>query len=228
MKVLIVDDDRSLSHLIAGALRVHQRYTVEMAFDGEAGWALMEAESPDLLILDIRMPKLDGVQFCRQLRDCGHQIPVLMLTSRDTSQDKIVGLDAGADDYVVKPFDLGELLARVRAALRRNSPTAPPILRWGDLQFDPSKGEFSYRGKLIPVSPKEYSLLELFLRNTQQVFSRSVILDNLWTLEDSPDESAVKTLIKRLRQKLAKSGAPKNIIESVYGIGYRLNPLENC
>lgn len=224
MRILILDDDVSLSDILAEALR-SQRHLVETAIDGVTGWELMEATAYDLLVLDVLLPELNGIQFCQKLRRHGYQTPILMLTARDTSQDKVLSLDSGADDYVVKPFDLPELMARVRAMLRRGSSEAP-ILQWGHLQFDPSACEVTYRGKPIKLTAKEYSLLELLLRNAKQVFSRSAILDHLWTFDDPPHEDAVKALVKRLRQKLVRVGGQADLIETVYGLGYRLKSLE--
>lgn len=221
MKILIVEDDERIAEALAEAL-ADQHYTVDIAADGEAGWDLVEAFPYDLVLLDVMLPKLDGIQFCQQLRDCSYRMPVLMLTARDTSVDKVVGLDAGADDYVVKPFDLEELSARIRALLRRGSTTTPPVLKCGSLQLDPSSCEVTYRDRSLNLTPKEYSLLELFLRNRRRVFSRSAILESLWSFEEPPEEDTVKAHIKGLRQKLKAVGAPANFIETIYGLGYRL------
>ncbi len=225
MKILVLEDDPQLSDIIAEALRA-QRHMVETADDGETGWDLIDYSPVDLVVLDVLLPGLTGVEFCQRLRSRGSEIPVLMLTSRDTSEDKVLGLDAGADDYVVKPFDLPELMARVRAMLRRRG-SASPVLQMGHLQLDPVSVKALYRGQPFKLTAKEFSLLELFLRNPQQVFSRSVILDRLWTFDDPPNEDAVKALIKRLRQKLVRMGATPDIVETVYGVGYRLKSSED-
>ena len=149
-------------------------------------------------------------------------MPVLMLTARDTSTDKVLGLDAGADDYVVKPFDLKELLARIRALLRRGSSTLPPLLTWESLRLDPATCEVTYGDRLLALTPKEYSLLEFFLRSSGRVLSRSVILDHLWSSGDPPGEETVKVHLRSLRQKLKAAGAADDFIETVYGLGYRL------
>ena len=220
MKILVMEDDERLSAILAQALKTHN-HLVETAMDGETGWDVFESSPYDLVVLDVLLPQMNGIQFCQRLRDRGYQTPVLMLTSRDTSQDKVLGLDSGADDYVIKPFDLPELLARVRAMLRRGG-SASPLLQWGHIQMDPSNCEVLYRRKPVKLTRKEIALLELLLRNPQQVFSRSVILDRLWTFEDPPNEDAVKALLKRLRQKLVRAGAVPDIIETVYGLGYRM------
>jgi diguanylate cyclase (GGDEF)-like protein len=224
MKVLVVEDDE----LVAQALRIilsDQNYAVELASDGQTGLELVELFDYDLLLLDVMLPKLDGISLCRQVRSLGYQMPILLLTGRDSKHDKATGLDAGADDYVVKPFDTEELVARIRALLRRAKSSTQPLLEWGALQLDPSSCEVIYEDKLLPVTPKEYALLELFLRNNRRVFSCDAILEHLWTYDDMPGEEAVRTHIKGLRQKLKTVGAPATLIETVYGIGYRLKPL---
>jgi diguanylate cyclase (GGDEF)-like protein len=223
MKILVVEDDE----LIAQTLRIllsDQNYAVELAPDGQAGLELVEMFDYDLLLLDVMLPQLDGISLCRQLRSQGYQMPILLLTAQDSQHDKAIGLDAGADDYVVKPFDTEELVARIRALLRRANAIAQPLLEWGALKLDPSSCEVIYEGKLLSVTPKEYSLLELFLRNSRRVFSCDAILEHLWAYDDMPGEEAVRTHVKGLRQKLKTAGAPANLIETVYGIGYRLNP----
>jgi DNA-binding response OmpR family regulator/HPt (histidine-containing phosphotransfer) domain-containing protein len=226
MKILVVEDDE----LIAQTLRIilsDQNYAVELAPDGQAGLELVETFDYDLLLLDVMLPKLDGINLCRQVRSQGYQMPILLLTGQDSKHDKAIGLDAGADDYVVKPFDTEELVARIRALLRRATASTYPLLEWGALRLDPSSCEVSFDEKPLFVTPKEYALLELFLRNNRRVFSCDAILEHLWAYEDMPGEEAVRTHIKGLRQKLKTVGAPTAFVETVYGIGYRLNPLNN-
>ena len=175
--------------------------------------------------MDVTLPKLNGIQLCQRLRKAGIQTPVLMLTARDSSSDKVLGLDAGADDYVVKPFDLAELTARIRALLRRGNAVLPTVLEWGDLRLNPSNYEVSYGENLLHLTPKEYQLLELFIRKNKMVLSRSLMLDHLWSFEDPPGEETVKVHIKDLRKKLRIAGAPPDFIETVYGVGYRLKNL---
>lgn len=224
MKILLVEDDQRIALPLAETLRDRQ-YLVDLAEDGEKGWELLQAFSYDLILLDIMLPKLNGVQLCQRLRQAGIQSPVLMLTARDSSEDKVLGLDAGADDYVIKPFDLAELTARIRALLRRGSVVLPTILEWGELRFNPSSYQVSYAGEIIHLTPKEYQLLELFLRKHQIVLSRSAILDSIWSFEEPPGEETVKVHLKDLRKKLKKAGAPPDFIETVYGLGYRLKQL---
>ncbi|XHX77371.1 MAG: response regulator [Stenomitos frigidus ULC029] len=222
MRILLVDDDEHLAELLRTTL-TEQHYVVDTAADGQAGWALAESLTYDLILLDVMLPKLDGIRFCRQLRAQGKQVPVLLLTARDTSNDKVMGLDAGADDYVVKPIDLQELTARMRALLRRGTVVVSSVLEWGKLRLDPGSCEVTYDRAPLRLTPKEYALLELFLRNNQRVYSRSAILDQLWSLDDDPPgEDTVKTHIKGLRQRLKAVGAA-DLVETVYGLGYRLN-----
>ncbi|AFY35273.1 response regulator [Calothrix sp. PCC 7507] len=225
MKILVVEDDELLAATLTAILTNHN-YAVEVAIDGDAAWNLIEIYDYDLILLDVILPKLDGVSLCRQIRSSGMQMPVLLLTGRDSSHEKAIGLDAGADDYVVKPFDAEELVARVRALLRRGASTSQPVLEWGDLRLDPSSCEVTYAQDLLSLTPKEYALLELFLRNSHRVFSCGMILAHLWSYDDTPTEEAVRTHIKGLRQKLKAVGVASDLIETVYGIGYRLKPQE--
>ncbi len=221
MKILLVEDDEFVAELLASALS-SQHYLVERAKDGQEGWELAEAFEYNLILLDLMLPKLDGLTFCQQRRQQGDRTPILLMTGHDTKTNKVMGLDAGADDYVIKPFDLQEILARIRALLRRGNLTITPIIEWENLRFDPNNCEVTYNGQLLHLTPKEYSLLELFLRNTQRIFSQSALLDHLWSFEEPPSENTVRAHIKSLRQKLKKAGAAADMIETVYGLGYRL------
>ena len=225
MRILLVEDDELVSQALEKIL-LSQDYVVDIATNGELGWELVEAFAYDLIVLDIVLPKLDGIHLCRRLRESGYQIPVLLLTGQDSSTDKVMGLDAGADDYVVKPFEVTELLARIRVLLRRSSISGPVTLEWAHLRLDPGLCQVTYRDQLLTLTPKEYRLLELFLRNHNRVFSRSAILDHLWPYEQAPSEDAVTVHIKDLRKKLKQAGAPRDFIETVYGQGYRLKQLE--
>jgi DNA-binding response OmpR family regulator len=222
MRILLVEDDIRLAETLAEAL-TDQRYAVDVVTDGEAGWDQAKVLEYDLLLLDVMLPELDGISLCQRLRSHGYSMPVLMLTARDTVSDKIAGLDAGADDYVVKPVDLQELFARVRALLRRGSATSPPILEWAALRLDPSTYEVSYGETPVHLTPKEYGLLELLMRNGRRVLSRSSIIEHVWSLETPPEEHAVKVHIRGLRQKLKAAGASEDLIETVHSMGYRLN-----
>jgi DNA-binding response OmpR family regulator len=222
MKLLLVEDNRQLADQLADAL-TDQRYVVDVARDGEEGWDLISYGHYDLVMLDVTLPKLDGVSLCRKLRAKGYQTPILMLTGRSTNTDKVAGLDAGADDYLAKPVALNELTARLRALLRRNHKELTPVLEQGKLRLDPTSCQVTYDGVPVKLSPKEYLMLELFLRNGQRIYSRKAILDQLWGLDaELPGEDTVKAHIKGLRQRLRVVGV-ENLIESVYGLGYRLN-----
>lgn len=221
MKILLVEDDEFLAEAIAEFLS-DNLHTVDVVTDGETAWEQISIFEYDLVLLDVMLPKLDGIHLCKRLRSHRIAVPVLMMTARDTSTDKITGLDAGADDYMVKPLDLEELLARIRALMRRQVALSPPKLEWGELHLDPATYEVSYKGEILQLTPKEYNLLELFLRNGRRVLSRSAIIERIWSYEEPPAEDTIKTHIKSLRKKLTAVGAPKDFIETVHGLGYRL------
>lgn len=225
MRILLIEDDELIAEALVKAL-TEQHYAVDIATDGQAGWELAEAFAYDLILLDVMLPKLDGISLCCRWRSQGLRSPIILLTSQDSSTKKVMGLDAGADDYVVKPFDLQELLARIRALLRRGNSTTSPLLEWGKLRLDPSNFKVTYDEQALHLTPKEYSLLELFLRNRQRIFSCSAILDHIWSFEELPGEETVRSHMKGLRQKLKAAGVPKDPIETVYGVGYRLKSLE--
>jgi DNA-binding response OmpR family regulator len=225
MRILLVEDDFNLAETLAEAI-TDQRYVVDVADDGESALNYIKILDYDLILLDVMLPDLNGIDLCQKLRSQGYQMPILMITALDTVSDKITGLDAGADDYIIKPVDLGELFARIRALLRRGSTSSPPILAWGELQFNPSTYEVSYGDSPLRLTPKEYSILELLLRNGRRVLSRSVIIDSIWSLEDPPDQDTVKVHIRSLRQKLKAVGASVDFIETVHGLGYRLNKYD--
>ena len=220
MRLLLIEDDQIFAQTLNTALS-EQHYVVDMACDGEEGWDYAQAFTYDLILMDISLPKLDGISLCHRLRRAHFHGPIILLTAKDNSDDIVTGLDAGADDYVVKPCTIRELMARIRAVLRRKSESGTPILSWGNLSLDPSACQVTYQDTFIPLSPKEYSLLELFLRHPRRVLRRSAILEHLWSFEDPPGENTIRAHIKGLRRKLKEAGA-EDIIETVYGIGYRL------
>jgi DNA-binding response OmpR family regulator/HPt (histidine-containing phosphotransfer) domain-containing protein len=226
MRILVVEDDPIIAQLIETILE-QQKYAVDFATDGQMGLDLSEAYEYDAILLDVTLPKKDGIGVCQQIRSQGNTVPILLLTALDSPADRARGLDAGADDYLGKPFDPQELLARIRAILRRSHQPSTPILTWGDLHLDPVSTIVTYSNKLVPVTPKEYALLELFLRNSKRVFSCDVILDHLWSYDGTPSEEAIRTHIKGLRHKLKQAGAATDLIETVYGIGYRLKPVNS-
>ncbi|PHJ58190.1 GlcNAc transferase [Nostoc linckia z18] len=225
MRILVVEDDVQLAEMLMEALTDRQ-YVVDIAQDGEEAWNCIKGLEYDLVVLDITLPKLDGVSFCQRLRSRNHTIPVLMLTARDTLADKVTGLDAGADDYMVKPFEMPELMARIRALLRRNSAAASfPDLGWGSLRLNPSTYEVSYAHQPLQLTPKEFALLELMVSSGRRVLSRAGIIERIWSLNEPPSEETVKSHIKSLRYKLKDAGAPDDFIETVHGLGYRLKQV---
>jgi DNA-binding response OmpR family regulator/HPt (histidine-containing phosphotransfer) domain-containing protein len=225
MRILLVEDDQLTLKAVEKKL-LEQDYVVDTAMNGQVGWDLIETYSYDLIILDVILPKLDGITLCQKLRAYQHQTPVLLLTAQNSSTDKVNGLEAGADDYVVKPFEFSELLARIRVLLRRRTLPESIVLEWAGLRLDMGMREVIYNQQLLSLTPKEYRLLELFLRHPHRVFSRSDILDYLWPSEAVPSEDTVTVHIKELRRKLKQVSAPSALIETVYGHGYRLNQTE--
>ncbi|MDZ7969303.1 MAG: response regulator [Nostoc sp. DedSLP03] len=222
MRILLIEDEEILASVLLKSL-TKQHYVVDVVQDGQMGWEYTQSTNYDLLLIDVGLPKLDGITLCQRLRSGGCFTPILLMTARDGSKERIQGLDAGADDYLIKPLDLEELQARIRALIRRGDRPCTPILEVGALRLDPSSCEVTYNNKLLELTAKEYSLLELFLRNPSRVFSRGDIIEHLWTFDDPPQEETVKSHIKYLRQKLKAAGAV-DWIENVYGLGYRLNP----
>ncbi len=225
MKILIVEDDNRIAAPLARDLR-HQHHSVDIAQDGIEGWDYTQATNYDLILLDLMLPRLDGISLCKKLRAAQYQSIILMLTARDTTNDKVIGLDAGADDYLVKPFKLEELAARIRALQRRSRELTPPTIQHGDLQLDPASQQVTYGQKQLSLTPKEYLLLEYFLRHPGQVISRSALLNKLWEFDQESGESTIKTHLTNLRSKLRAAGSSKDFIETVYGMGYRLMPLK--
>lgn len=227
MRILLVDDDEALMDTLANHL-IHQRYAVDVATDGCSAQGYLDMFSYDLVVLDLNLPDGSGIEFCQVFRKTGYEQPILVLSATNVPAQKVKALDAGADDYVVKPFDLDELGARIRALLRREQIGLPTVLQLGGLNLDPSTCETNYNGMPVHLTPKELALLELFLRQPNRVYSLDAIIDDLWQFENSPSEDAVRTHIKGLRQKLNAVGAPKNLIKTVYGLGYRLNANINA
>jgi len=224
MRILIVDDDKNIVEVLTKLL-LQQNYVVDTAEDGEIGWELAEGWQYDLILLDVMLPKLDGISFCRRLRERKNKALVMLLTARDSTTDKLIGLDSGADDYVVKPFNILEFSARIRALIRRGSTSALPVVTCGDLHLDTNMHEVAYQGKPLKCSRKEYLLLELFLRNQKRVYSCQEIIAHLWEFDaEPPNDSTVRSHIKNIRRELKTVGAD-GFLETVYGQGYRINPL---
>jgi DNA-binding response OmpR family regulator len=224
MKILLIEDDDALIALLTRSLNA-QHHIVDVVKDGEMGWTYASTFDYDSIVLDIMLPKLDGISLCKRLRSANCTTPILLLTAQDNITAKVQGLDAGADDYVVKPFDISELMARIRALLRRSSNHPLPLLSWGDLLLDPSTCEVTYNGQLLTLTTKEYDLLELFLRDSYHVFSSEEIIDRLWSSDDFPAEATVRSHLRRLRHKLHAAGAPPDSIATIHGRGYYLKSL---
>lgn len=226
MRILIVEDDNRISSPLAKDLR-HQHHTIDSASDGIEAWDYSQATDYDLILLDLMLPRLDGISLCKKLRAAGCQSHILMLTIKDTISDKVIGLDAGADDYLVKPFDLEELSARIRALQRRSRELAPSVLQHDKLQLDLVSQQATYAHHDLALTPKEYVILEHFLRYPTQLISRSALLNKLWEFDQDSGEGTIKTHLTNLRSKLKAAGSPKNFIETVYGMGYRLKRLDS-
>lgn len=222
-RVLIIEDDEGILRVLRRAL-TYEGYQVETALDGETGLKKAREWRPDLLILDLMLPGMDGLEVTQRLRTEGN-IPILMLTAKDTITDRVLGLDAGADDYMTKPFELDELMARVRALLRRTQLERAPVLTFNDLTLDTSTRLASRRGRSIALTAKEYDLLELFMRHPRQVMTREMIFDRVWGYDFGGESNVLDVYIRYLRQKL-ESEDELRLIHTVRGVGYvlRENP----
>jgi two-component system response regulator MprA len=219
MRVLVVDDEPAVRSALERALRLHG-FEVSLAEDGEEGLAAMEADPPDAVVLDVLMPRLDGIAACRRLRAQGDRTPVLMLTARDAVADRVTGLDAGADDYLVKPFALEELLARLRALVRRSNGGDGP-LRFVDVVLDPGTRDVRRGERRLELTRTEFNLLELFLRNPRQVLPRSLVFERVWGYDFGPSSNALEVYVGYLRRKLEADGEPR-LLQTVRGVGYQL------
>lgn len=217
MQILVIEDEPEVASFVRRGL-IYAGYDVEVAYDGESGLAMARDRPPDLAILDIMLPDLDGLEVCRRLRAGSPELPILMLTAKDAVPDRVAGLDAGADDYLVKPFAFDELLARIRALLRRAQPQQQAILHFADLVLDTGLREARRGDRVIKLTPKEYELLELFMRNPRQVLSRDVIFDRVWGYDFGGESNIIEVYVRYLRRKL---GEP-NLIQTVREVGYVL------
>jgi two-component system response regulator MprA len=221
VKILVVDDERAVRDSLRRALEL-EGYEIELAADGsEALVKLEDGVEPDAMILDVLMPGTDGLEVCRRIRREGRRLPILLLTARAEVGDRVAGLDAGADDYVTKPFALEELLARVRALLRRTHGEEHERLAFADLELDPGTREVRRGGELIELTRTEFSLLELFLRNPRQVLTRSVIFERVWGYDFGFGSNSLDVYIGYLRRKTETGGRPR-LIQTVRGVGYAL------
>ena len=221
MKILVVDDERAVRESLRRALEL-EGYEIELAGDGREAIERLEREAePDAIVLDVLMPGLDGLEVCKRIRLRGSRVPVLMLTARDEVENRVAGLDAGADDYVTKPFALEELLARVRALLRRSGGGQDEVLRFADLELDVGTREVRRGGDTIELTRTEFALLELFMRNPRQVLTRSVIFERVWGYDFGFASNSLDVYIGYLRRKTEAGGKPR-LIHTVRGVGYAL------
>jgi two-component system, OmpR family, response regulator MprA len=220
-RLLVVDDDRAVRESLRRALTL-EGYEVELAEDGADGLARVAGTGPDAIVLDVAMPVVDGIEMCRRLREEGSSLPILMLTARESVTDRVSGLDAGADDYLVKPFALEELLARLRALLRRSDGAAPgDVLEFEDLTLDTGTRQVRRGDRNIELTRTEFSLLELFLRNPRQVLTRSLIFERVWGYDFGPTSNSLEVYVGYLRRKTEAGGEPR-LIHTVRGVGYAL------
>jgi two-component system, OmpR family, response regulator MprA len=224
VRVLIVDDDRAVREALRRALTLAS-YEVQMAEDGEQALEAVVQAVPDAVVLDVGLPGLDGLEVCRRLRLLGNRVPILMLTARDAVSDRIDGLDAGADDYMVKPFDVGELEARIRALLRRSGPGGGEDpeqgLSFAEVRLDAERHGAEVAGTFVELTRTEYQLLELFMRNPRRVLAHSLIYDCVWGYDFGPASNALRVYVGYLRRKLEGAGA-RQLIHTVRGVGYVL------
>lgn len=220
MRILVVEDEHRLVTILKQGLQEHG-YAVDTAYDGVAGLDLAETEPYDLLILDVMLPKLDGYALCRRLRAAERHVPILMLTARDAIDDRVMGLDSGADDYLTKPFAFREFLARVRALLRRDAGARAAVLRAGDTVLDPETREVFRGERRIELASKEYAVLEYFMRNPNRVLTRTQIAEHVWDYDFAAMSNVVDVYVRTLRRKLADDREPR-LLRTVRGSGYML------
>ncbi|MEK6221498.1 MAG: response regulator transcription factor [Chloroflexota bacterium] len=218
-RILIIEDDEAILNFLRRGL-AYEGYQVDVAKDGQAGLISARDAPHDLVVLDWMLPGLDGLEVCRRLRQ-GGAIPILMLTARDTVNDRVQGLDAGADDYLVKPFNLDELLARIRALLRRTKTNTPKVYEFGDLSLDTGTRRATRNNRVIDLTAKEYELLELFMRHPRQVLTREVIYDGVWGYDFGGESNIIEVYVRYLRQKLEDLDENR-LIHTVRGMGYAL------
>jgi len=221
-RILIIEDDEGILKVLRRAL-VYEGYQVDTALDGESGLNLNRDNHPDLVVLDWMLPGMDGLEVCRRLREMG-SVPILMLTAKETLEDRVHGLDAGADDYMVKPFELDELLARVRALLRRTQVERAPVLTFADLSLDTSTRQATRKNRVIMLTAKEYDLLELFMRHPRQVLTRELIFDRVWGYDFGGESNVLDVYIRYLRQKLETQNETR-LIHTVRSVGYVLREV---
>ena len=218
MRILLVEDERRLSNVVKKGL-TEEGFAIDTAFDGEEGQYLAESEEYDLIVLDLMLPKIDGIELCKALRKKGIKTPILMLTARSTIEDKVKGLDSGADDYITKPFSFIEFRSRVHALIRRSHQEGSPVLQIDGLTLDPLKHKVVRDGKDISLTPKEFSILELLMRHKGEVVTRTMIIEHVWDYDFNGMSNIVDVFVVTLRKKI--DGDFKNkLIKTVHGVGY--------
>jgi two-component system, OmpR family, response regulator MprA len=219
-RILVIEDEERIAQFLKRGL-IYEGYRVDVAYDGQTGLDVARDQPPDLIILDWMLPGLDGLEVCRRLR-AASDVPILMLTAKEDVQDRVQGLDAGADDYLVKPFDFDELMARIRALFRRAMPSSrPEVLRFADLMLDTGTHRAQRGERYIDLTAKEYELLELFLRNPRRVLTRELIFDRVWGYDFGGESNIIEVYVRYLRQKTEEHGEPR-VIHTVRGVGYVL------
>jgi DNA-binding response OmpR family regulator/HPt (histidine-containing phosphotransfer) domain-containing protein len=225
MRILVVEDDQDILALLLQQLE-SEHYAIDTVMNSAQGWEYVSTYEYDLVILGVALPHLDGISLCRNLRQAAYTFPILLLAAPHTPTTKVVGLDAGADDFILKPFDPEELAARIRALLRRGSLNPLPILTWGDLWLNTNNHEVTYAGQVMDLTSTEYALLEMMMQSSQQVLTKEEILDSLWSASEFPMEATVRSHMRRLRRKLIAAGASPDLIATSHGRGYYLKPLD--
>jgi len=221
MRILLVEDERRLSNVVKKGL-TEEGFAIDTAFDGEEGQYLAESENYDLIILDIMLPKVDGLTICKELRAKNIKTPILMLTAKTTVEDKAAGLDSGADDYLAKPFAFLELRSRIHALIRRSKQEPSPTLTIADLVLDPFRHKLTRDGKDISLTPKEFSVLEILLRHKDEVVSRTMIIEHVWDYNFDSMSNVVDVFVAALRRKVDK-GAKTLLLHTVRGVGYKIS-----
>jgi two-component system response regulator MprA len=222
-RILVIEDEERIASFLQRGL-TYEGYRVDLAGDGPTGLGLARENPPDVVVLDWMLPGMDGLEVCRRLR-AGSQVPILILTAKDTVEDRVHGLDAGADDYVVKPFAFAELLARIRALLRRTGPGEPETLRFADLMLDTGTHRARRGERVIDLTAKEYDLLEIFMRHPRQVLTREIIYDRVWGYDFGGESNIIEVYVRYLRQKIEMEGETK-LLHTVRGVGYVLREDE--
>jgi len=220
MRILVVEDEKKVASFIKKGLE-EEHYAVDIAYDGEEGFALAQINEYDLILLDIMLPRLDGMEVLRQIRRNGSNVPILILTAKDSVEDIVTGLDGGSDDYLTKPFSFAELVARVRALLRRKAKEKTDILTVGDLSLSTSTHRVKRGGREIEFTAKEYALLEYFMRNPNRILTRTLITEHVWDYHFDPETNVIDVYVNYLRKKIDQ-GFEKKLIHTIRGSGYMM------